>query len=104
MSAVTMVSIWRPRDKRLQDFATSAAKAKKIQERLGARVRVFVNNFGGEPASFIYTAEVGSWKAFGEFGQLLESDPEWQKFWTEATANPSATLLQNSVISEAPGL
>jgi hypothetical protein len=29
---------------------------------------------------------------------------EWQKFWTDATANSSADLLQNSVISEAPGL
>ena len=26
MSAVTMVSIWRPREKRLQDFATDIAK------------------------------------------------------------------------------
>jgi len=96
MSAVTMVSIWRPKEKRISDFATSVAKARKIQERLGAHVRVFVNNFGGAPASFVYTAEVGSWQAFGEFGQRLESDPEWQKFWTEAQLNSSADLLQNA--------
>lgn len=104
MSAVTMVSIWRPRDKRLSDFATNVAKAKKIQQRLGGTVRVWQSNFGGQPLSFVYTVEVGSWKAFGDFGEKMQSDPEWQKFWTEALANPSADLLQNSVISEAPGL
>ncbi len=104
MSAVTMVSIWRPREKKISEFATDVVKARKIQERLGASVRVFQTNFGGQPLSFVYTAEVGSWKAFGEFGEKLSSDPEWQKFWTEATLNPSADLLQNSVISEAPGL
>jgi hypothetical protein len=104
MSAVAMVSIWRPRDGRLQDFATNVAKAKKIQERLGGRVRVWQSSFGGQPLSFVYVIEVGSWKAFGEFGEKLQSDPEWQKFWTEAQAKPSADLLQNSVITEAPGL
>jgi hypothetical protein len=104
MSAVTMVSVWRPRDGGLQDFATNCAKAKKIQERLGGKVRVFQSNFGGEPLSFVYTIEVGSWKAFGEFGEKLQSDPEWQKFWAEAQAKPSADLLRNSVLSEAPGL
>ena len=99
-----MVSIWRPRDNRLSDFATNVAKAKKIQQRLGGTVRVWQSNFGGQPNSFVYTVEVGSWKAFGEFGEKTSSDPEWQKFWTEALSNPSADLLQNSVISEAPGL
>jgi hypothetical protein len=104
MAAVTMVSIWRPRDKRIQDFATDVAKAKKIQEGLGGHVRVWQTNFGGQPLTFIYTVEVGSWKAFGEFSEKIQSSPDWQKFWTQAQANPSADLLQNSVISEAPGL
>jgi hypothetical protein len=104
MSAVTMVSIWKPRDGRIPEFTTNLAKAKKIQERLGGRVRVWQSNFGGQPLTFIYTIEVGSWKAFGEFGEKLQSDPEWQKFWTEAAAKPSADQLQSSVISEAPGL
>jgi hypothetical protein len=99
-----MVSIWKPRDGRIQDFATNLAKAKKIQERLGGSVRVWQSNFGGQPLTFIYTIEVGSWKAFGEFGEKLQSDPEWQKFWAEAAVKPSADQLQSSVISEAPGL
>jgi len=104
MSAVAMVSIWRPRDGRLQEFAANVAKAKKIQERLGGRIRVWQSNFGGQPLSFVYVIEVGSWRAFGEFGEKLQSDPEWQKFWTDALASSSADLLQNSVISEATGL
>jgi hypothetical protein len=99
-----MVSIWRPRDGKLQDFATKCAQAKKIQERLGGKVRIWQNNFGGQPLSFVYVVEVGSWKAFGEFGEKISTDPEWQKFWTGAQADPSADQLQSSVISEAPGI
>ena len=104
MSAVAMVSIWRPRDGKLQEFQTNVAKAKKIQERLGGKVRVWQSSFGGQPLSVVYVIEVGSWKAFGEFGEKIQTDPEWQKFWTEAQSHPSADQLQSSVISEAPGL
>jgi hypothetical protein len=103
MSAVLMISVWRPREGRLQDFATNVAKAKRIQERLGGKVRVWRTDFGGEPYTLVYGVEVGSWSAFGEFGEKMSADPEWQKFWSEAQANPSADMIRNSVLSEAPG-
>lgn len=104
MSAVAQVAFWRARDGHLQEFLGNVASARKIHERLGAKVRVWQSTFGGQPMSLVYVIEHAGWEAFGKFGAKLESDAEWQNFWQKALANPTAELLQNSVISEAPGL
>lgn len=80
----------------------SVATAKKIHERLGGKVRVRANQFGGAPSSFVYTIEVASWAAFGALGASMERDAEWQNFWAGAGADPSAELVSSAVIVEAP--
>lgn len=100
MTAVATVATWRPRDGKTQEFVANAATAKKIHERLGAKVRVWSSNFGGQPMTFGYVLEHRSWAAFGEFGDKMEKDNEWQVFWAKASANPTADLIQNSVVSE----
>lgn len=54
--------------------------------------------------SLAYVIEHAGWEAFGKFGAKLEADSEWQNFWSKASANPTAVLLQNSVVTEAAGL
>jgi hypothetical protein len=103
MAAVAQVATWRPREGRIQEFMANVATAKKIHERLGAKVRVWQSQFGGQAMSVGYVAEHAGWEAFGKFGAKLETDPEWQNFWSKATANPTADLLQNSVLTEATG-
>jgi hypothetical protein len=100
MTAVASMATWRPRDGKVQEFVASAAKAKKIHERLGATVRIWSSNFGGEPMTMGYVLEHKSWAAFGEFGEKMEKDNEWRDFWTTASANPTADLVQNAVYSE----
>jgi hypothetical protein len=104
MAAIAQVATWRPREGHLQEFMANVATAKKIQERLGAKVRVWQSLFGGQSMSVGYVIEHSGWEAFGKFGAKLEADPEWQNFWAKAIANPTAELLQNSVLTEAPGL
>ncbi len=104
MAAIASISMWRPRDGKLQDFMARVATAKKIHERLGGKVRVWQSAFGGQPMALGYVIEHGSWKAFGDFGQKLEADSEWQKFWADALLHPSADLLQNNVVTETPGI
>jgi len=104
MAAIAQVATWRVRDGRLQEFLATVAAAKKIHERLGAKIRVWQSAFGGEAMSIAYVAEHSGWEAFGLFGAKLEADPEWQKLWAKALENPTADLLQNSVVAEAPGL
>jgi len=104
MAVVAQVATWRAREGRAQEFMANVATAKKIQERLGAKVRVWQTTIGGQPLSVGYVIEHGGWEAFGKFGAKLETDSEWQNFWSKALANPTADLLQNSVVVEAPGL
>jgi hypothetical protein len=104
MTAVAQVATWRPRDGHLQEFLANVATAKKIHERLGAKVRVWQSMFGGQAMTLGYVIEHAGWEAFGKFGAKLEADPEWQSFWSKALANRTGELLQNSVLTEAAGL
>lgn len=49
MTAEAPLATWRPRDGKTQEFVANAATAKKIHERLGAKVRVWSLNLGGPP-------------------------------------------------------
>jgi hypothetical protein len=100
MAAVAQVATWRPRDGHLHDFMANVATAKKIHERLGAKVRVWQTTFGGQAMTIGYVIEHGGWEAFGKFGAKLEADSEWQNFWSNALLKPTADLLQNSVVTE----
>lgn len=103
MAAVASVAMWRPREGKIQDFFAKVQTAKKIHERLGGKVRVWQSAVGGQPMTIGYVIEHASWTDFGKFGEAMEKDSEWQTFWAAAIAQPTADLIQNSVIVEAPG-
>jgi hypothetical protein len=45
-----------------------------------------------------------SWEDFGKFGQKMNDDSEWQQFWANALLNPTADMLDNSVMQQMPGI
>ena len=49
MATITVVSVWRPKDGKIQEFTAKVVTAKKIHERLGANVRVHQTAIGGNP-------------------------------------------------------
>ncbi|HEV2363618.1 MAG TPA: hypothetical protein VGS12_05390 [Caulobacteraceae bacterium] len=100
MTTISTIATWRPRDGKTSEFLASAATAKKIHERLGAKVRLYSSTFGGQPTTLSYVLEHASWGALGAFGEKVEKDNEWQVFWAKANANPTADLVQNNVVSE----
>jgi hypothetical protein len=104
LAAIAQIATWRARDGQLQEFFAKVATAKKIHERLGGKVRVWQSMIGGQPMSLGYVIEHASWTEFGKFGEKLEKDSEWQTFWADAIAHPTADLIQNSLVTEAPGL
>jgi hypothetical protein len=104
MAAIAQIATWRIRDGRLQDFMATVASAKKIHARLGAKIRVWQSLFGGEGITVEYSVEHSGWEAFGLFGAKLEGDADWQKLWAKALENPTADLIQNKVVGEAPGI
>lgn len=78
------------------------AKAKKIYERLGGKVRVWNVQFGGQPFSVGYVTEHPNWKVFGEFGAKVEGDAEQLALvaaWS-TSKDPAADPIQSSVFVE----
>jgi hypothetical protein len=104
MAAVASVNVWRPRPGRLQDFMAVVVRAKKIHERLRAKVRVWNSQWGGEPLSVGYVIELPDWRAVGEFAAKLEADPEWLALVAEFTSarDPVADLVRTQLSVEVP--
>jgi hypothetical protein len=100
--AVATVNTFRPLPARAQDFLAACSEAKKIHERLGGRVRIWRSRIGGEPLAIGYVVEHDDLARFAEFSSKLESDQEWQALWARAGTDPSATMIQSSLIDEVP--
>ena len=105
MTIVSM-NVWQPGPGRTADFAAGIGAAKKIHERLGARVSVWNTIVGGTPNTIAYTTEFDDMTSYGAFVDRLQADEEWQAFWGVATseATPMATLVSSVLVSEVEGL
>lgn len=105
---MTVVStfVWLPSPGRRDEFDAAVAVAKKIHERVGARVAVWNTTVGGVANSVAYTTEFEDMTSFGTFSDKLQSDEEWQAFWAAATSSTDAiaTLLDTVLMSEVEGL
>ncbi len=101
--AVVAVFSWKVKPGRMQEFRGRVAEAQKIHERLGARVRVLLPQYSGEP-NVAYLLEHDSMTAHGTFSDKLQSDPEWQVFFVQIQTNtdPSAELTQTTLYADAP--
>jgi hypothetical protein len=100
--AVLNVVTWRPKDGRAAEFLGQVAEAKKMHERLGARVRVLQSGAGPNPFTVTYVTEHADGKAYGEFLDKLLADADYQSFWAKALSDPTAEPLQSSLLSDVP--
>ena len=98
--AVVAVASWRIIPGHGPQFAANVATAKKIHERLGARVRVLQSGPGPRPLTISYVTEFDDMVKYGEFSEKLSSDSEWQKFWTQAQVDPSGQLLEQTLAQD----
>jgi hypothetical protein len=96
------VVVWRPKAGRAAEFLAQVSEAKKMHERLGARVRVLQAGAGPNPFTVTYVTEHTDGKAYGEFLDKLLADAEYQSFWAKALTDPTAEPLQSSLLSELP--
>ena len=105
MTIVSM-NVWQPGPGRAGDFAAGVSAAKKIHERLGARVTVWQTVVGGTPNTVAYTTEFDDMTSYGTWADKLQTDEEWQSFWAMATSEPTpmATLVSSVLVSEIEGL
>ena len=77
--AIIQTALYRVRQGKNQQFLMDVAVAKKILERLGARVRVLNQVIGTNAPCTIVITESDDWKAYGELQANIATDLEWQK-------------------------
>ncbi len=101
--AVVAVFSWKVKPGRMQEFRGRVAEAQKIHERLGARVRVLLPQYSGEP-NVAYLLEHDSMTAHGTFSDKLQSDSEWQALTAgfEGNTDIPGELSQASLYADAP--
>jgi len=83
----------------------NVATAKKILERLGARVRVVNQVVGTNAPCTAFVTESADWKAYGELSAKTATDSEWQKFISKAVLDnrdPSADQIATGLSTEVP--
>lgn len=85
--AVLQSAVFRARPGGTQGFMANVATAKKILERLGAKVRVVNQVVGSNAPCTAVITELADWKAYGEFSAKRDADSEWQKFVAKIASN-----------------
>ena len=100
--AVAQVAQFRITQGKAVEFNAQVAEAKKIQERLGARVRVWQATAAGPNTGLVsYVIEHKDLAEFAAFSDKLNADTTWQAFVAKAfVANPTGTLLSAALANE----
>ena len=104
MPATSQVASWRALPGKAGTFLGQVSQAKAIHERLGATVNIAQTVVGGEPMTLIYMMTFDSGAAHGAFMDALSGDSDWQKFWDDAMANPTAELVSTGLYTAIEGL
>ena len=86
-----------------QEFMANVAEARKMQEAMGGRVRVWQGTFAGPNSGVVtYTIEHDDLAAFAAFSDKLQADSAWQAFTAKTllSANPTGTILSAALATE----
>lgn len=88
---------WRALPGRMGDFAESVMTATGHITRLGGRVRVMQSLMGQHPMTTMVAIGHADLDAYAEFSDAVAADEEFQAYWMETAANPSADILRSGV-------
>lgn len=104
--AVLQSTIWEVAPGRTAEVVGHMSRSKKIQERLGSKVRALQVQIAGTGSNRIaYVIRHENMTAFGNFAAASAEDAEWMMFQQTVlgSASPSATLAVHSLAVELPG-
>ena len=95
---------WKINGGHLPEFLAAAGEYKKLHERLGGHVRMWVPLAGGQPSTVLYVIEHADIAAYGAFMKKLSTDVDYQKS-LKATqerqrVNPIAEMTASTLLSE----
>lgn len=101
--AVALVTQFQVNPGRNLDFMALVSEAKKIHERVGAKVRVWTATIAGPNTGNVsYVIEHADMSAYAAFSDKLQADKDWQAFVVKAfNANPTSRVLGSTLATEA---
>lgn len=88
---------WRANPGRLGDFMQNVAGAKGHIERLGGSVRTLQCMTGRFPMTAAVSVTFEDLDHFGEYGDKLAADEQWQNYWAGVMADPTANLIRSGI-------
>ena len=86
-----------------QEFMANVAEARKMQEAMGGRVRVWQATIAGPNSGIVtYTIEHDDLAAFAAFAEKLQADSAWQAFASKTilSYNPTGNFLSIAFSTE----
>ncbi len=98
--AVVSVFSFRPLPGRLPEFLGLCSEAKKIHERLGARIRALQAGAGPRPGTITYITEFDDMVKYGEFAVKLNADQEFQAFMAKMGADPAFEIVEWGIAND----
>ncbi len=98
--AVVSVDTWRPLPGRLPEVLSNLSELTKIQERLGARVRVLQAGAGPRPGTIAVVSEFDDMLKYGEFVVKGTADQESQAFLAKVYADAPAEIVESGLASD----
>jgi hypothetical protein len=94
---VILATQWRARPGRLADLVGAVMTSTPHIERMGGNPRAMQSVIGRHPMTLLTSITFGDLDSYGEYGDKLATDAQWQEFWADTVADPPADLIRSGV-------
>ena len=100
---VVLATQWSARPGRLVDFMGNVAASVPHIERLGGTPRTMQCLLGSHPMTTMVATTFADLDAYGEYADKIATDDQWQSFWADALADPTAELVRTGLYLNISG-
>ncbi len=100
---VILATQWSARPGRLVDFMGNVATSIPHIERLGGVARTMQCLIGAHPMTALVSTTFADLDAYGEYADKIATDDQWQSFWADALADPTADLVRTGLYLNVSG-
>ncbi len=100
-AGVLQFTQWRANPGQMGGFLEHVAAAKGHIERLGGSVRVLQCMTGLHPMTAGVSVTFEDLDHFGDYGDKLAADEQFQNYWAGVMTNPTATLVRSGIYAIA---
>lgn len=102
MGAV-MATQWRAKPGRMADFAAKVMESYEHIRRMGGTPRAMQSVIGLHPMTMLVAVTFTDLDAYGAYADATATDAEWQAFWADAMADPTADMIRSGLYLNISG-